>query len=248
MKHNRYAHRGLHDRNAGIPENSLAAFRRAIAHGFGSELDVHLLKGGTLAVFHDSNLRRMTGTDGIIEHLNAAALDALTLDGTREYIPQLCEVLALYEGTGLPLLVELKSSRGNSAALAARAVAALDRYHVPYLIESFDPRCLLWLRRCRPEIARGQLAMDFTRGLEASSGYGYMADRMLTRMAFNGKTRPAFVSYRFEDRGVPALRRALRRASPEVFYWTIRSREDMEEAEREGARVIFEGFVPASDR
>lgn len=37
----------------------LAAFRRAIRHGYGAELDVHLLRDGTLAVFHDSDLKRM---------------------------------------------------------------------------------------------------------------------------------------------------------------------------------------------
>ena len=36
-----YAHRGLH--GEGVPENSLKAFRRAAAEGYGAELDVHLL-------------------------------------------------------------------------------------------------------------------------------------------------------------------------------------------------------------
>ena len=52
-----YAHRGYHDKPA-VPENSLAAFKRAIARGWGAELDVHLIKDGTLVVFHDSELER----------------------------------------------------------------------------------------------------------------------------------------------------------------------------------------------
>ena len=64
----RYAHRGYHDKPQ-IPENSLPAFRRAIEHGWGAELDVHLLKDGTLAVFHDSQLARCTGEEGILEDL-----------------------------------------------------------------------------------------------------------------------------------------------------------------------------------
>ena len=43
LKKYRYAHRGFHDKPV-IPENSLPAFRRAIEHGFGAELDVHLLR------------------------------------------------------------------------------------------------------------------------------------------------------------------------------------------------------------
>ena len=46
----RYAHRGLHDREAGAPENSLPAFRRALERGYGVELDVHLTGDGRLAV------------------------------------------------------------------------------------------------------------------------------------------------------------------------------------------------------
>ncbi len=49
----RYAHRGYHAKPE-IPENSLPAFRRALERGWGAELDVHLLRDGTLAVFHDS--------------------------------------------------------------------------------------------------------------------------------------------------------------------------------------------------
>ena len=62
-----YAHRGLH--GAGVPENSLAAFRAAVEHGYGAELDVHLLKDGGLAVIHDSRLERTTGKPGKVEEL-----------------------------------------------------------------------------------------------------------------------------------------------------------------------------------
>ncbi len=241
MRQIRYAHRGLHDLSQGIPENSLPAFRRAAGRGYGAELDVHLLADGSLAVFHDSDLRRMTGREGTLEELTAAELSAYTLGGTKETIPQLRDVLCVYERAGLPLVVELKSHAGNHDALTARTVEELDRFGVPCVLESFDPRCLLWLRENRPEIIRGQLAQDFTRN---PSGLGEEADRRMTELAFNAETEPYFVAYRFEDRMQPALREILRRGRPVVFYWTIRSREDMEIAEAEGAQVIFEGFLP----
>jgi len=241
MKHYRYAHRGLHDLTQGVPENSLAAFRRAAEAGFPSELDVHLLSDGSLAVFHDSDLLRMTGKEGTLEQLTAEQLKLCTLGGTGETIPEFREVLALYSGTGLPLLVELKSHHNNHALLAERAVAELDRFHVPYSIESFDPRCLLWLLRNRPEIVRGQLAQDF---LRTPSGLGHTADRILTRMSFNKRTHPDFVAFNFAHRDTPSLRRVRNAHRAEIFYWTIRSRAELEEAEREGAQAIFEGFVP----
>ena len=241
MKQFRYAHRGLHDLSQGIPENSLPAFRRAVGRGFGAELDVHLLADNSLAVFHDSDLKRMTGREGVIEDLTAPRLADYRLGGTEEGIPQLFEVLALFDRAKLPLVVELKSYQNNYAALAARTVEELDQYGAPYVMESFDPRCLLWLRKNRPEIVRGQLAQDF---LREPSGLGTKADRLLTHMAFNPFTKPNFVAFRYEDRDCRSLRRVRRTHSADIFYWTIRSREDMETAEAEGAQVIFEGFVP----
>jgi hypothetical protein len=63
-------------------------------------------------------------------------------------------------------------------------------------------------------------------------------------MDFNRVTKPNFVAFRFEDRDTPSLKLVKRLRSAVVFYWTIRSREDMETAEAEGAQVIFEGFIP----
>ena len=54
------AHRGLYD-NKKIPENSKLAFRRALLKNMPIELDVQLLSDDTLVVFHDENLKRMTG-------------------------------------------------------------------------------------------------------------------------------------------------------------------------------------------
>ena len=55
------AHRGLHDE--ANPENSLGAFQNAINNDHPIELDVHLISDGTVVVFHDSTLSRLTGKD-----------------------------------------------------------------------------------------------------------------------------------------------------------------------------------------
>ena len=77
----RYAHRGFHDKPH-IPENSMAAFRRAIDNFYGAELDVHLMADGNLAVIHDSSLLRTAGVDVAIEDLTAADLSRYRLEGT----------------------------------------------------------------------------------------------------------------------------------------------------------------------
>ena len=244
LEHRRYAHRGLHCSADSVPENSLAAFRRAIRHGYGAELDVHLLRDGTLAVFHDSDLKRMTGVTGVLEDCTAQDLAALHLAGTPETIPQLCEVLSLYEGTGLPLVVELKSYRGNHRALAERTAKELDKYQTPYCMESFDPRCLMWLRAFRPEIIRGQLSSQFLRHGESGGGHGRLTMWLLGNLFSNVAVRPDFIAYRFSDRDNLCLRWCRKFYHVQEINWTIRTKEEMEAAEAQGNLVIFECFDP----
>lgn len=139
----RYAHRGLHDNNGGVPENSLAAFRLAAENGFGAELDVHLTADGQLAVIHDSDLQRVCGQEGKVEELTYEALSQYRLLGTEERIPLLSEVLSLFAGVA-PLIVELKPIRGNEPELAEKTCALLDTFpDLSYCLESFDPYAVL---------------------------------------------------------------------------------------------------------
>ena len=61
------SHRGLHDEQS--TENGLSAFQKSIDEGLPFELDVHLTLDGGLIVCHDSELKRTTGKQGIIEEM-----------------------------------------------------------------------------------------------------------------------------------------------------------------------------------
>lgn len=241
LRQYRYAHRGYHDKPH-IPENSMAAFHRAIENDFGAELDVHLLKDGHLAVIHDASLKRTAGADVLVEDLISEELKAYRLEGTDERIPLLDEVLALFEGK-TPLVVELKPERGNHAELAAATCALLDRYRVDYCIESFDPRCLIWLRKNRPEIIRGQLSSQFLRHGE-TAGHGKLTMWLLGNLMTNIAVQPDFIAYRFQDRKNPALAWCRKFYKVQEIDWTIRTKEEMQAAEQEGNLVIFECFDP----
>ena len=71
------AHRGLHDKEH--PENSISAFENAINEGYPIELDVQMIADGTVIVFHDDSLSRLTDNDGYVKFLNKSDLDILTL-------------------------------------------------------------------------------------------------------------------------------------------------------------------------
>ncbi len=237
-----YAHRGLHGN--GLPENSMAAFRAALENGYGIELDIHLLKDGNLAVIHDSLLNRTTGQAGRIEDLTTEDLKNYPLEGTAETIPEFMDVLTLFDGKA-PLIVELKAEDGNHAALAQAACDMLKTYSGVYCIESFDPRCIQWLRKNRPEIIRGQLTENFTKSRsDLSDGLKFV----LTHNLLNFATVPDFVAYKFADRKDTVTNDICRRLwKAQGVSWTLRTQEDYHTATAEGWLPIFEGFRPASN-
>lgn len=233
-----YAHRGLH--SPGMPENSMAAFRAAKNAGYGIELDIHLMKDGNLAVIHDHSLLRTAGVDVQIEELSARDLDAYRLEGTEERIPLFSELLELYNGEA-PLIVELKPTSKNHAALCKAACDMLAEYKGAYCVESFDPRCVAWLRNNRKEIIRGQLTENFFR----SNSKLPAAIKFLMKYNFlNVATRPDFIAYRFADRKNISNFLCRKLWGLQGVTWTIRNKEDFDTAVAEGWIPIFENFNP----
>ena len=233
-----YAHRGLHGK--GVPENSMAAFRAALEGGYGIELDLHLLKDGNLAVIHDSSLKRTTGREGRIEDLITEELKNFQLEGTEETIPTFRELLDLYAGKA-PLIVELKPVDGNHARLAEAACAMLEGYDGVYCIESFDPRCVRWLRENRPQIIRGQLSENF---LKTDSKMSWPLRFVLTYNLMNFLTCPDFVAYRFDHRSTMSNALCRKVWKAQGVSWTIRTKADFDIAVKEGWIPIFEKFIP----
>ena len=80
------AHRGLHDGNRLVWENSPSAFEAAARAGYAVECDVHQTRDGVPVVFHDEDLERLTGTKGLVHDLTAAELGALSIGGTSDQL------------------------------------------------------------------------------------------------------------------------------------------------------------------
>lgn len=237
----RYAHRGLHDMEIGVPENTLPAFGRAFAAGFGAELDVHLTSDGRLAVIHDSRLDRLCGQDGVVEEMSYDTLRTLDILQTQNHAPLLEDVLDLCRGQS-PLIIEIKTYGGNYADLCQATARLLDGYDGPYCIESFDPRAVLWFRQNRPSVIRGQLSANFMKKGQGEN-MRFFRRLAMTHLASDIVTRPDFVAYRHDDSRGAALWAARRLGAKEVS-WTVRDIETMEKCEKRGSLVIFENFVP----
>ena len=234
-----YAHRGLHDKTH--PENSMAAFRAALEKGYGIELDVHLLADGDLAVIHDSDLIRTTGKEGKIEDLTCDQLKNYYLEGSQETIPTFRQVLELYQGQA-PLIVEMKSAGNNYAAVAEATCKMLDSYEGVYCLESFDPRCIRWLRKNRPDLIRGQLTENFFKS--KTCPLPWYLKLALSKQLMNFLILPDFVSYKFADRKTFGNFLVRKIWGVKTVTWTLVSPQEHEIALREGWIPIFENYQP----
>ena len=236
-----YAHRGLHDAKTGIPENSLAAFRRAAEQGFGMELDVHLTKDGEFVVIHDHDTVRMTGYVGKVEEMTLAELRGLKLADTDEPIPTFREVLDCVDGK-VPLLIEIKPLRYNMEELTEKVCTALAEYKGPYCIECFDPRVVALLRRNHPEIVRGQLLMYLHKNNEFSQPA--VVDFSLRNLLTNFWTRPDFITYHFPEKKNLTLRLCRKLFHVWELDWTVTDEIQYQAVKQDGCTAIFEQFIP----
>ena len=193
-----------------------------------------------MAVIHDSSLKRTAGADVRIEDLTLEELEHYRLGGTEEKIPLFRDVLNLFAGKA-PLIVELKCER-NVDALCAAACEMLDTYDGPYCMESFDPRCVNWLKKHRPEIIRGQLAENFMK--DKSLKAPWLLKLMISCHMANFLTQPDFIAYQYADRDTFGTDLCRKLWKVQGVSWTIRTKEDFDTAVGEGWIPIFEGFRP----
>ncbi len=224
-----YAHRGLHDAEKGIPENSLAAFKRAVEKGYGIELDVQLTKDDKVIVLHDKTLERACGVNIDVWQSDYRSLLQYGLFGTDEKIPLLTEVLSIVDGK-TPILLELKTGP-RIIDLCRKVLEILHFYEGAVCIESFDPRILYWFRKNAPSYFRGQLTAS-RKQIDGREGV------FLSRVLTNFLSRPDFIAHSTAKKTF--FVKLCESMGAKKFVWTVREPG----YEKENDSIIFEGFEP----
>ena len=234
-----YAHRGLYDNEHGIPEKSMAAFRRAVDKGYGIELDVHLTADNQLVVFHDDTLTRMCGMNKKISSFLYSDLMQLRLLGTEEGIPLFKDVLELIDGK-VPLIIELKVDGSNQNLLCPLVWQLLSRYKGDYCIESFHPFVLQWFKRHEPQVVRGQLSCNFFKENPHCDIVLFLMSNLMT----NFFTHPDFIAYKYLDLDNPAVIYNRKLFHIMTVVWTIPGKPTYDRFKNKVDAMIFEGFEP----
>lgn len=254
-----YAHRGLHDNKSEAPENSMAAFKKAVDGGYGIECDVQLTKDGVPVIFHDFTLARVArypqdeipadavrGSDGslgvkgkVIDY-TYEELQRFHLLDSEEKIPRFDEFLQLVDGK-IPLIVELKIEY-KDLSVCSKVDALLRDYKGVYCIESFNPLGVHWFRRHHKDVFRGQLSDAFHRDKpEEFSGPLYF---ILTNLLFNFMTKPDFIAFNHRYANCFARTLCKRLYGNVAAAWTIKSEEELARARKNFDIFIFDSFVP----
>jgi len=242
------AHRGFHNADDGIIENTPTAISQAIAHNFAIEVDVQETADGEALVFHDYTLDRLAeGSGRVIEQTSADLMRVHMKTGT-DKLWLLKDLFDLVDGK-VPLVIEIKSlmrrdAQGDFVRTVADQVAD---YKGPACIKSFDPDMLSHARAHRPQVLRGIVADGAEPGPDYAR-YGRVDRFILRHILHAPRTRPHFVSYGVKDlpKAGPSLLRSV--FNVPLMCWTVRTREQRDRARRFADQMVFEGFDPDRDQ
>ncbi len=235
-----FAHRGLYDNDAGVPENSLAAFKNAARHGYGCELDVQFTKDKKLIVFHDNDFKRASGVDTPVWELTYDEVQRLPLFGSDERAPLFSEVLRCMDGRA-PLIVEIKAEGVDTAwyrEVFEATKKELKGYKGEYCIESFHPYVVRLVKKHMPQVLRGQLVG----GVRDRGALKKPVALALAWLLTSFYTRPQFIAY--DERYIGRPLRAAKRLGAMSVMWTVRTLERCRELEKTEGAIIFEHCDP----
>jgi glycerophosphoryl diester phosphodiesterase len=213
------------------PENTLAAFERAVSLGVDAiECDVHLSRDDEVVVIHDARLDRTTEASGPVRARTADELGRLDAGcrfvdqaGRRPFagmgigVPRLADALARWPA--MPFVIEIKGDDVHAAERVAGVVVgagAADRV----IIGGFNDVALRAARRALPGVASSASLAEVKAALRRS--FFFQSPRPTGYQAFQ-------IPERYHGRRVvtrPFVRRA-RAAGVAVHVWVVDTPADI---------------------
>ena len=222
------AHRGW--TGSGAVENTLEAFRAAWELGVTHlETDVHVTSDGACVLWHDADLRRLTGRPGRVRDATLADLRAIDL-GSGARVATLAELLAALPEARLNIDVKGRDAPA-AAARAIRAADSVDRVLVTSFSGSRRRRALALLPGAATSADAGRLVLAV---LGARLGLA-----PVVRLALRGVDAVQMPRRVLGIRTVsPAMVSRLARAVREVHVWTVDDPDEMVRLVRAGVHGV----------
>ena len=223
------AHRGFHDMNQAVWENTLSAFSRAAEAGFAIECDLQYAADGVPVVFHDDDLQRLCGIPGDVRAKSSVELGMLSVGGTADKVPTLSQLLKLVGGR-VPLVIELKGRKDDDEGFAASVLELVEDYKGPVALMSFDHWLLKDLKALDAPRPVGLTA-------EGTDPETFFVHEEAMHLGLD------FISYHYGHLPNPFITKE-RKAGIPVITWTVRGQEGIDKTQAEADQITFEGFDP----
>ncbi|MBX5040302.1 glycerophosphodiester phosphodiesterase [Rhizobium lentis] len=223
------AHRGYHDLNKHVWENTLTAFSRAVDAGFAIECDLHYASDGVPVIFHDEELQRLCNLTGDIRERTSRELGLIAVGGTGDKIPTLSQLLDVVQGK-VPLVLELKGREADDEGFAESVLEVLEGYQGKVALMSFDH----WLLRDLKA-----LGSPYPVGLTANGNTPEELATHAEAMAIGLD----FISFYYGDLPNVFITGEREKSIP-VITWTVRDEEARRRTFENADQMTFEGFDP----
>jgi glycerophosphoryl diester phosphodiesterase len=224
------AHRGRHDGNHAVWENTLSAFEAAIAEGFAIECDLQYAADAVPVVFHDDDMERLCNIKADVRSKTSGELGLMSIGGTRDKVPTLARMLSMVKGR-VPLVLELKGREGDDEGFVSSVLEVIEDYDGPLALMSFDH----WLLRELKEVGTGR-PVGLTAWGEKPEDFIVHEQAMALGLDF--------ISYHILHLPNDYITLQRSKGIP-VITWTVRNAEQRAHSDAHAEQITFEGFDPA---
>lgn len=237
----RVAHRGA---SGSAPENTLSAFRKALAIGVDAvELDLHGTKDGEIVAIHDATLDRTTNLSGPVREKSLETIKMADAGGwfrrdvggeqvlgktavRRELVPTLAEALECLSGDAIAVL-EIKDPTISEAVVKKiREMNALEWV----VIISFHTSVLEDVRGLEPRIPTGWLVGSHNNGASPVSLCQRLGELGCNLLNVHHRLITAEFAYQIHRRGIA------------LWCWTVDELDRMREVENCGVQGITSNY------
>lgn len=224
------AHRGLHDGNRTVWENTLSAFEAAIAGGYAIECDLQYAADAVPVVFHDDDMERLCRIKGDVRAKSSGELGLMSIGGTRDKVPSLGKLFSLVRGR-VPIVLELKGRQGDDEGFASSVLELVEDYDGRVALMSFDH----WLLRDLKEIGTAR-PVGLT--AEGTKPEDFIAHEQAMSLGLD------FISYNIMHLPNDYITLQRGKGLP-VITWTVRNAAQQAHSAAHAEQITFEGFDPA---
>lgn len=235
-------HRGA---SALAPENTIAAFSRAMSDGAdGIEFDVRLSRDKVPVVIHDGSLKRTGLRPGLVSEMTATELETTDVGSwfssknpaasyAGEHLPTLAQVFDFFSPISGQLYIELKCDSDEGAELAFQVVQLIRSHRMAErsVVESFDLSAIRHVKSIDPEIRTAALFEPKLSRPISTIRRLRMIDQALENHADE-------IALHYTLAGKAVVEKALQKGL-EVVLWTVNDLNWIERAQSMGVKALI---------